>query len=85
MICVAERIANEADFNDVQPHVYRLAGLDALVASSRGYKVLSLMGLDQADGIPNWHWPTDTPENVDFSLAGKGADFALRIASAMDE
>jgi hypothetical protein len=43
------------------------------------------MGLDESDGIPNWHWPTDTPENVDFSLADKGAEFALRIVSAMDE
>jgi hypothetical protein len=85
MICAAERVAAQEEFNDVSPHVYRLAGLDALVASSRGYKVLSLMGLDQADGIPNWHWPTDMPENVDFSLAEKGADFASRIVSIMDE
>jgi hypothetical protein len=85
MICAAERVAADEEFKDVRPHVYRLAGLDALVASSRGYKVLSLMGLDESDGIPNWHWPTDTPDNVDFSLADKGAEFALRIVSAMDE
>jgi hypothetical protein len=85
MIFAAERVAAGEEFKDVRPHVYTLAGLDALVASSRGYKVLSLMGLDESDGIPNWHWPTDTPENVDFSLADKGAEFALRIVSAMDE
>jgi len=85
MICIAERLASEDEFRDVRPHTYRLATLDALVASSRGYKALSLMGMGESDNIAHWHWPTDTLENVDFSLAEKGADFALRIASALDE
>ena len=84
LICIAEKLATESQFADVRPHVYRLASLDALVASSRGYKVLSLMGLGPADEIPHWHWPTDTIENVDVLLAEKAADFALGIVSAMD-
>ena len=85
MICAADRLAKEDEFKDVSPHTYRLAGLDALVPASRGFKAMSLMGLDEADGIPNWHWPTDTPENVDFSLSEKAAEFALRIVSVLDE
>ncbi len=85
MVCIAERLAPEERFKDVRPHVYRLATLDALVASSRGYKVLSLMGLDGSDGIPHWHWTSDTLENVDFALAEKGAEFALGIVSTLDE
>lgn len=85
MVCIAEKLASLEEFADVEPHEYRLATLDALVASSRGYKTLSLMGIDEGGGIPNWHWPTDTIENVDFSLAEKGADFALRVVSALDE
>lgn len=85
MICIAERLVSEEEFNDVRPHVYRLAALDALVASSRGYKTLSLMGLDESDGINHWHWPTDTLENVDFSLSERGAEFALRIVAALDK
>ena len=85
MVCIAERLASEDEFKDIRPHVYRLATLDTLVASSRGYKTLSLMGLDESDGIPHWHWLTDTLENVDCSLAERGAEFALRIVSALDE
>ena len=82
---MAEKLTSEEEFKDVRPHAYRLATLDALVASSRGYKVLSLMGMDESDGIPHWHWPTDTMENVDFELPEKGARFALGLVRAMDE
>ncbi len=85
LICIAERLASEDEFKDVKPHIYRLASLDALVASSRGYKALSLMGLGESGGIAHWHWPTDTIENVDFELAEQGVRFALRMASALDE
>ena len=85
LICIAERLVSDGGFADVRPHVYRLAALDALVASSRGYKVLSLMGLDEADGIAHWHWPTDTVENVDFSVADRAAEFALGVTSALDK
>lgn len=85
LVCIAERLASEEQFADVRPHVYRLLTLDALAASSRGYKVISLMGLDADDGIPHWHWPTDTLENVDFSLPERAAEFASGMVSAMDK
>jgi hypothetical protein len=85
MVSMAEKLTSKEEFKDVRPHAYRLATLDALVASSRGYKVLSLMGMDESDGIPHWHWPTDTLENVDFALSEKGARFALGLVRAMDE
>jgi hypothetical protein len=85
LIRIAADLTTEQKFADVRPHVYRLAALDALVPSSRGYKALSLMGLDSSDRIPHWHWPTDIVENVDVVLPEKAADFALGIVSALDE
>jgi hypothetical protein len=85
LTCIAEGLTvRRKEFADVKPHIYRLASLDALVASSRGHKVLSLMGLDETGNIGHWHWPTDTLANVDIVLAEKGADFALAIVSALD-
>jgi hypothetical protein len=55
-----------------------------LVASSRGYKVISLMGLGKDDDIKHWHWPTDTLENVDVSVAEKAAAFAGNIVSELE-
>lgn len=85
MVCIAEGLTAKKEYADARPYVYRRASLDALVASSRGFKVLSLMGLDEADNIAHWHWPTDTIENVDLALAEEASDFALEIASALDE
>jgi hypothetical protein len=84
LVCIAERLASEERFSGVGPHVYRLATLDALVASSRGYKVLSLMALDHSGNIAHWHWTTDTLENVDSAVAEKAADFAYGIVSILN-
>ncbi len=85
LMCISQRLAQQEEHADVRPYVYKRATLDALVASSRGYKVLSLMGLDEAGNIAHWHWPTDTIANVDVSLAEKAAAFATAIVSALDE
>lgn len=84
LVAIAERLAHREQFADVRPHVYRRATLDALVASSRGYKVISLMGLGEDDDIKHWHWPTDTLENVDVSVAEKAAAFAGEIVSELE-
>jgi hypothetical protein len=38
---------------------------DANVLLHRGYRVISLRAEDAARLLPNWHWPTDTFENVE--------------------
>ena len=30
--------------------------------------------------IPNWHWPSDTLENVDLAAVERAADFAEALA-----
>jgi hypothetical protein len=83
LVCIAEDLA-ERSYPDVRPYVYRRATLDALVASSRDYKTISLMGLDAGDSMPHWHWPTDIIENVDFTLSEKASDFAFDMVSELD-
>ena len=47
------------------PLAYRLAYFDAGPLARRGLETLTLITLQ--DGVPaNWHWPSDTPENVDW-------------------
>ena len=38
---------------------------DAQVPLARGHRALSLMALDDQGHLPNWHWPTDTWEQID--------------------
>ena len=62
-----------------QPLEYRLAYFDTLPFVKAGIPCLTLIALE--DGlIPNWHWPTDTLENVDLAAVERAADFAEALA-----
>lgn len=84
LIHLAWQTARSAPFQDVTPHPYRRAYFDALVPAAQGYGALSLIALDEDDEIPNWHWHTDTIENVDMETVKKGADFAEQIIRRLD-
>jgi hypothetical protein len=43
---------------------YRLLSTDATPALARGYQAMSLMAFDDEGMLPNWHWQTDTADNV---------------------
>jgi hypothetical protein len=84
LVALAGNLAKQERFAGVRPLVYKLATLDALVASSRGYKTLSLIALNEEDKIAHWHWPTDTLENVDPSVAEQAAAFAGALVAELD-
>ncbi|MCL2504112.1 MAG: M28 family peptidase [Coriobacteriia bacterium] len=63
----------------IKPRVYRGLSTDATPALARKYKAISIMALD-ADGLPaNWHWKTDTADNLDPALINQ----ATELVSAM--
>lgn len=43
-----------------------VAATDALVALRRGYDVVTLASVDATKFPANYHWPSDTPENLDW-------------------
>jgi hypothetical protein len=84
LLHLARQVARTSPFQDVTPHAYRRAYFDALVPAARGYEALTLIALDEEDQIPNWHWPTDTLENVDVALVKKTADYSEAILRRLD-
>lgn len=84
LVHLARQTARTEPFRDVTPHAYRRAYFDALVPAARGYEALTLIALDEEEQIPNWHWPTDTVENLDPALVKKTADFAEEIIRRLD-
>lgn len=79
LLHLARQTARSAPYQDVTPYAYKRAYFDALVPTARGYEALTLIALDEEDQIPNWHWHTDTIENVDMDAVKKGADFSEEI------
>ena len=64
LIGLAKRVSREHEIL-VKPRVYKGLSTDASPALARGFKALTLMGFNSA-GVPvNWHWKTDTTENIE--------------------
>jgi hypothetical protein len=51
---------------------------DAQVPLARGYRALSVMAFDEHGALPNWHWPTDTPDAVDVTTMESALDLLVR-------
>jgi hypothetical protein len=44
-----------------------VAATDALIALNAGYRTCTLGGVDETKFPSNYHWPSDTPDNLDWS------------------
>lgn len=65
-----------------RPLEYRLAFFDTRPFAARGIPCLTLIRLE--NGLPpNWHWPTDQAEGVDWSQVEETLDYALRLVQQL--
>jgi acetylornithine deacetylase/succinyl-diaminopimelate desuccinylase-like protein len=55
-----------------------VAATDALIALRAGYPTCTLGGIDETKFPANYHWPTDTPDN----LTWESVEAALRVCEA---
>jgi acetylornithine deacetylase/succinyl-diaminopimelate desuccinylase-like protein len=55
-----------------------VAATDALIALRAGYKTCTLGGVDETKFPANYHWPTDVPDNLDWSSIEGAVDVCLR-------
>jgi len=44
-----------------------VAATDSLIALKAGYATCTLGGVDETKFPSNYHWPSDTPDNLDWS------------------
>jgi len=63
IVSAARRAVREADL-PIKGHEYRGLSTDATPALARGYHAMSVMAFDVNGRLPNWHWATDTSDNV---------------------
>jgi acetylornithine deacetylase/succinyl-diaminopimelate desuccinylase-like protein len=59
-----------------------VAATDALVALRRGYGAVTLASIDATKFPANYHWPSDTPENLDWSTIERAFVVADRFVRA---
>jgi acetylornithine deacetylase/succinyl-diaminopimelate desuccinylase-like protein len=56
-----------------------VAATDALVALRRGYDAVTLASIDATKFPANYHWPSDTPENLDWGTIERAFVVAERF------
>lgn len=59
---------------------YKGLSTDATPALARGFRAMSVMAFDINGRLQNWHWKSDTVENVSDKLVDDAADFVAEIA-----
>lgn len=84
LVGIAEEVAEEHLEFDAESGVWRAAGLDTDIAAILGLNQMSLMAMTAEGTLPNWHWPTDTYDNIDENVLEKCYGFALEIIRRFD-
>jgi len=79
-----ERLARAAEAAGVElvRGLRTVAATDALIALRRGYAAATLASIDATKFPANYHWPTDTPENLDWSTIERAFAVADRFVRA---
>ncbi|MEA2453816.1 MAG: hypothetical protein QOI45_78 [Thermoleophilaceae bacterium] len=70
--------AGEAAGVDLLRGLRTVAATDALIALRAGYPTCTLGGVDETKFPSNYHWPTDTPDN----LTWESVEGAVRVCEA---
>jgi Peptidase family M28 len=78
LVALAQDVART---HAAKPLEYRLAYFDTLPFALRGVPCLTLIALE-GNRIPNWHWTTDTLENVDSGAMSRAVDYAEALTRA---
>ena len=57
---------------------------DALPARVRGFRAISIVGLEDGIGPPYYHTPEDTPDKLDDEAMARAVEFTVGLARALD-
>ena len=60
-----------------------VAATDALIALRAGYRVCMLGGIDETKFPANYHWPTDMPENLDWSSIDGAVEVCAHVPACI--
>jgi len=85
LINAAEKTAQLKEFKEISPAKYNVAYTDAIVPACRGHQAILFLALDEQGLIPNWHWQTDTIENIDFAVPQLTSDFVMEMLKNLSE
>ena len=78
LVAQAKRTARENGLS-VKGQSYRGLSTDATPALARRFKAMSVMAFDINGRLPDWHWETDTEENVSATTVEAATTFVTAL------
>jgi Iap family predicted aminopeptidase len=58
---------------------------DALVPTRHGIPAITIASVNEDGYVSPYHWPTDTPENIELGSVERGVAFASRMIELLDQ
>ncbi len=83
LIELARHTASKNDIV-VKEFVSKAYPTNALPCLVRGYQVISILGTDESGSIHNWHWRTDTIENLDEKTMEDAYHLVYEMVKSLD-
>jgi hypothetical protein len=70
---------------ELVPNLRLRNGTDGLEPLAAGYPTATLCSVTELKQPANYHWPTDTPENVDYGTLADAIRLADAVVRRLDE
>jgi len=83
-VSLAAEVGGEPEFEGVESSTNPVT-TDALVAHHHGFPAITIMSLAADGRSPNYHSPSDTPENVDGASLERCYRYVRRMIQRLDE
>lgn len=83
LLAVVDDAASELGIY-LHPNLRLRNATDGLIALRAGYSTATLGSVDEFKVPTNYHWPTDTPENVDYGTVADCARLVDRVIRERD-
>jgi len=83
-VSLAAEVGREPEFEGVEGATAPVT-TDALVAHHHGFPAITVMSLAADGRSPHYHWPSDTPENIDGASLERCYRYLRRIIQRLDE
>jgi len=80
---LALQVAEDPDSPDAKAGWWAMP-TDALVPALKGYPSITIFGYDKKGRTPNYHYFTDTVDNLDFDLPERARAFAIDLVRKLD-
>ncbi|HCK99097.1 MAG TPA: hypothetical protein DHW42_03205 [Candidatus Marinimicrobia bacterium] len=84
LLNICNSLTKLPEYADIRPLEYRRAYFDALVFAQHGYPCTTLIALDDQGLIPNWHWYSDTIDNIDYKTIQQAVNFTVDLVRKID-